>query len=99
MSELFFEDKGMRLLERSLDLSAQRQVLISSNLANVDTPGYKTTDLNFEEELKRATGEGETLALTHPAHMTVSNALRFSMAAQLLAGKFRSLKSAINEGR
>jgi flagellar basal-body rod protein FlgB len=28
-----------------------------------------------------------------------TNALRFSMAAQLLGGKFRTLKSAITEGR
>jgi len=37
-----------------LDLAAFRQRLIASNLANVDTPGYRTRDINFEAEMRRA---------------------------------------------
>jgi len=37
-----------------LDLAAFRQKLIASNLANVDTPGYRTKDINFESEMRRA---------------------------------------------
>jgi flagellar basal-body rod protein FlgB len=37
-----------------LDLAAFRQRLIASNLANVDTPGYRTRDINFEGEMRRA---------------------------------------------
>jgi flagellar basal-body rod protein FlgB len=37
-----------------LDLAAFRQKLIASNLANVDTPGYRTRDINFEGEMRRA---------------------------------------------
>jgi len=37
-----------------LDLAAFRQKLIASNLANVDTPGYRTRDINFESEMRRA---------------------------------------------
>jgi flagellar basal-body rod protein FlgB len=37
-----------------LDLTAFRQTLIASNLANVDTPGYRTRDINFEGEMRRA---------------------------------------------
>jgi len=45
----------MRGLERVLDLSSFRQQLIASNLANVDTPGYRTRDLRqFPGELQRA---------------------------------------------
>jgi len=39
-----------------LDLAAFRQTLIASNLANVDTPGYRTRDINFEDEMQRAEG-------------------------------------------
>jgi flagellar basal-body rod protein FlgB len=39
---------------RYLDLAARRQELIVSNMANVDTPGYRTRDLDFESELQRA---------------------------------------------
>lgn len=45
----------MGRIERYLDLSAKRQELIVSNMANVDTPGYRTRDLDFETELRRAT--------------------------------------------
>ena len=37
-----------------LDLAAFRQTLIASNLANVDTPGYRTRDIDFESEMRRA---------------------------------------------
>jgi flagellar basal-body rod protein FlgB len=48
------ETPMMRRLEHYLDLVAFRQALISSNLANVDTPGYRTQDVDFESELRRA---------------------------------------------
>jgi len=42
------------LLARYLDLAAKRQSLITSNIANVDTPGYRTKDIDFQGELARA---------------------------------------------
>ena len=45
----------MRGLERALDQGAFRHQLIASNLANVDTPGYRTRDaLQFAGDLQRA---------------------------------------------
>jgi flagellar basal-body rod protein FlgB len=44
--------------ERYLDLAAKRQELIVSNMANVDTPNYRTRDIDFEAELRRAAGDG-----------------------------------------
>ena len=44
----------MEQLCEYLDLAAFRQRLIASNLANVDTPGYRTRDINFESEMRRA---------------------------------------------
>ncbi len=41
-------------LSRALDLTAQRQTLVSQNIANIDTPGYHTRDLDFRQELQRA---------------------------------------------
>ena len=43
-------------LGRFLDLTVFRQALITSNLANIDTPGYRTRDVNFRQELERAAG-------------------------------------------
>lgn len=42
------------LLSRALELTSQRQTLVSQNIANVDTPGYRTRDLDFGRELQRA---------------------------------------------
>jgi len=44
----------MEQLCEYLDLAAFRQRLIASNLANVDTPGYRTRDIHFEAEMRRA---------------------------------------------
>jgi len=41
-------------LGRFLDVDLARYRLISTNLANIDTPGYHTQDLDFRAELKRA---------------------------------------------
>jgi flagellar basal-body rod protein FlgB len=53
----------MRGLERVLDLSSFRQQVIAGNLANVDTPAYRTRDVRqFPGELQRAmAGEEEAV--------------------------------------
>jgi flagellar basal-body rod protein FlgB len=45
------ETPNISILERYLNLATVRQGLISSNLANIDTPGYKTVDIDFQREL------------------------------------------------
>lgn len=55
-------------LENYLSLTNRRENVIASNVANVDTPGYKTKDLDFQQELSRAmSGGGQTTedASTH----------------------------------
>lgn len=46
-------------LSRYLDVVAFRQGLVSQNVANVDTPGYHTKDVNFRRELQRAVDNDE----------------------------------------
>jgi flagellar basal-body rod protein FlgB len=55
----------LHLLERYMDLAAQRQGLLSSNIANIDTPGYRTRDIDFHGELIRAT-QNEEVGPTEP---------------------------------
>jgi flagellar basal-body rod protein FlgB len=50
----WIETPTMQRVEHLLDLATFRQELISSNLANVDTPGYRTQDIDFESEIRRA---------------------------------------------
>ncbi|HXH62204.1 MAG TPA: flagellar basal body protein [Fimbriimonadaceae bacterium] len=40
--------------ERSLNRLSLRQSVLTGNLANVDTPGYKRRDVDFAIELKQA---------------------------------------------
>lgn len=44
----------VNLLTHALDLTAQRQGLVSENIANIDTPGYHARDIDFHSELARA---------------------------------------------
>ena len=44
-------DTGLRL-ERYMDRLSLRQSLTASNIANADTPGYKTKDVDFQSELE-----------------------------------------------
>jgi flagellar basal-body rod protein FlgB len=37
-------------IERYMDLLADRQKLVVSNIANIDTPGYKSKDIDFQFE-------------------------------------------------
>lgn len=64
------------LVEKSLSLRARRQELIVSNIANADTPNYKSFDIVIDEELKKTGSDLNTLPMetTHRNHMrTYSN--------------------------
>ena len=45
-------------LGRFLDVDVARYKLVATNLANIDTPGYQTRDLDFRAELERAAAAG-----------------------------------------
>ncbi|MCL4492999.1 MAG: flagellar basal body rod protein FlgB [Nitrospirae bacterium] len=53
------QDKGMAILERMLDVTAFRQKLLASNIANADTPGYKAKDVSFQKELDKVMDGGQ----------------------------------------
>lgn len=56
-------------LGKGIDLRAKKHNLISANLANVETPGYRPTSLSFESELKDAMKGKKSPALTNPRHI------------------------------
>jgi flagellar basal-body rod protein FlgB len=41
-------------LEKFLELTGDREQTIAANMANVDTPGYRTRDIDFKQQLSRA---------------------------------------------
>ena len=44
----------INILDKAADGAWLRNDAISNNIANVDTPGYKRQDVNFEEQLRKA---------------------------------------------
>ena len=71
MFNRIFDSPPINLLEKALAGSSLRHQVISNNIANVNTPGYKRKEVSFEEELAAA-AKGEkkhSLSLTHPKHL------------------------------
>lgn len=54
MIDRLLSTEMMSLVQRSLDAAALSHTVISNNLANVDTPGFKRSDVQFSDKLKRA---------------------------------------------
>ncbi|CAG1065537.1 Flagellar basal body rod protein FlgB [uncultured bacterium] len=66
-------DRTINLLGNSMDLRANRHKLLSANIANQETPGYRAVDINFEQEMKKAEGSvpsGQPLAATNAMHIS-----------------------------
>lgn len=51
----------INVLEKASDASWTRNSVISNNIANVDTPGYKRKDVQFEQYLQSAVSGGSSL--------------------------------------
>ena len=46
----------VNVLDKAADASWKRETVLANNIANVDTPGYKRKDLDFEGVLKQELG-------------------------------------------
>lgn len=101
-------------LERYMNLLSTRQKVIASNIANADTPGYKTRDIDFQSEFHSAlngpanpmevsglkiNNDGNNVNLDREAQLLAENAMRFNIATQLMKGQFNQMKMAIEEGK
>ncbi len=65
-------DDALRVNQTALSLRAARQELIASNIANVDTPGFKARDIDFASALKGALSRTEpqlAMAVTANQHL------------------------------
>ncbi len=63
-------DRTLEALSKSLDMRSQQETIISSNIANADTPGYQAQELDFENSLSNALELGETnLERTNAKHL------------------------------
>jgi flagellar basal-body rod protein FlgB len=100
-------------VEQYMNLVSARQKLVSSNIANADTPGYQTKDIDFENELQSQIGnskpnvievsglknknDGNNVDVDREARLLAENALRFSVASQLAHSEISTIRNAIEE--
>lgn len=54
MIEKMLFNQTMSLMEKGLDTASLRNSVFANNLANVDTPDFKRSDVVFEDELRKA---------------------------------------------
>ena len=108
-------DRVTNQIERYMDLLSARQKLVASNIANADTPGYKTKDIDFQFEfislaqdaqpnVVEAQGlvvnnDGNNVSMDREARLLSENALRFNFAANLMKAELKMINAAIQEGK
>lgn len=75
IDRLLFSDSVPSVMKKSLNFMSTRQTMISSNISNVDTPGFKTSDIDFQAQLRAALGSKGSLNLrtTNEKHYGPSN--------------------------
>ena len=70
IDRILFSDKVPTLMKKSLNMMSTRQNLISSNVSNVDTPGFKASDIDFQAQFREALGSklGLNIKSTNEKH-------------------------------
>ena len=78
-------DSTMKALAASLNLRQMRQEVISSNIANAETPDYKAKRLDFEEALQKAIDidRTQTLKTSDPQHYNIGGGGFENLAPEL----------------
>jgi|SRR5690625_431945 len=77
--EMKIFDHTLNTLEHALDFSTERNKTIVNNIANVDTPNYKSQDVVFKDVLHNTLKQLEAKR-THPQHLpfTSNNSANYS---------------------
>jgi flagellar basal-body rod protein FlgB len=85
-------DKEFAFGREALDVRAYRQELLSSNIANADTPGYKARDVDFSTALAgalkqqsgaSAASNGSTLKMAQPVSLSTSGGMAVTASGHL----------------
>lgn len=75
IAQFLFDSAGVQKNQKYLDLASFRHKLISGNIANVSTPGYRSKQIDFESEYRRLTSQGDHVVgtMTDPNHLPIGN--------------------------
>ncbi|MCM8826379.1 MAG: flagellar basal body rod protein FlgB [Candidatus Omnitrophica bacterium] len=77
MGDIFPQNQILEILGKSLQGTSLRHRVLSNNIANVDTPQFKRSDVDFNQTLKRIIGEKNKSDLqispvkTHSKHLSI----------------------------
>ena len=133
----FMQDPTLEAMGTYMTRLSKRQQMVASNIANIDTPGYRTRDVSFRLTMQEILSGGEIpmkSGATDRPHLPAwtsiplepevfevegltmradrnnvdidremlklgETSFAYAMVTQLLRGKFRTISSAIQEGR
>ena len=77
-------DNTVPALQKAMDLTWRRNEALVSNIANIETPMYRATDLDFGGELDRAFKMNNMqLKMTHSKHVDVGGPKGAHLVADL----------------
>ena len=79
----------VNVLNKSADASWKRENVLANNIANVNTPGYKRRDLNFESTLKEELGRCKHESLDEKINQTDLTKLEPSVYTDLTNYSYR----------
>ncbi len=92
MLSSIFQSSSLPVLEQVVNFTEARHGVLAGNVANLDTPGYKTRDLSpelFQERLKEAVDtRRQPISLTYQSDLTVimpSNSFQQHQANEIAA--------------
>ena len=76
MFDLISTNSMVNTMDKAMTVASRRMALITSNVANIDTPYYRARDLPFEEtlqaEIRGDKRQTLPMAITHPMHQLPS---------------------------
>ncbi|MBK7702046.1 MAG: flagellar basal body rod protein FlgB [bacterium] len=71
MATTIFDRAHLGDLKKALTVYSRRQRVVSENIANVETQGYRAQEYRFEDLLRKAEGRALAGSRTHDAHLPV----------------------------
>ena len=81
------------LMSKALDVSELRNEVISNNIANVDTPGFKRSDVNFESILNDAINSNKLAGfVTDKNHIPINSASIENIEPQIVQDNSTSMR-------
>lgn len=95
--ELF--DASFDKLEKAMAVATKRQEIISHNIANANTPGYKP--LRFDEELMQAVERADRpkVVLEDELAALTDNSVKYSSYVKLMSSRLSILKTIASQGK